>query len=330
MIRASSADARLTHSPATPPPREGAGCDSVCEPIASATTVGSGLPEITENDTLRQGNRPKSASTAFIVGSLGGSLLLHGMAAAVVLACGLWWKDRGWILPVNSGADSIELAASYAKPPPAAEKPLLIPRPDIKPSAATPREMEPQPTAIAKAALEPTRPSTAFADHRESPRSPPAPIAKTRASVEVAEIVPTPHEELPQRKTRAMPTAYPREAKASLSDESLASAASAASSGVKEDKPPAVVRMVKPFYPPESQLAREGGIVKVFLRVDDSGRVIYAEIDKSSGFPRLDQAVMDVVYRIQFAPADGGTTGRASAFVKPFEFTPPQLRPVQR
>lgn len=279
---------------------------------------------------MRRGNRPKSASTAFIVGSLGGSLLLHGMAAAVVLACGFWWKDHGWILPVNSGADSIELAASFAKPPPAAEKPLLVPRPDVKPSAAAPREMEPQPTAIAKVALEPTRPSTAFADYRESPRSPPAPIAKTRAPIEVAEIAPAPHEELPQRKTRAVPTAYPREAKASLSDESLASAASAASSGVKEDKPPVVVRMVKPFYPKESQLARHGGIVKVRFRVDDAGRVVSATLEKSSGFPRLDKAVMDVAYLIQFAPADGGTTGRASEFVAPFEFNPPKLPPARR
>jgi len=48
----------------------------------------------------------------------------------------------------------------------------------------------------------------------------------------------------------------------------------------------------QPEYPPTSKRLGEAGTVIMLLTVDESGRVIEAKIDKSSGFDRLDQAAL--------------------------------------
>jgi protein TonB len=53
----------------------------------------------------------------------------------------------------------------------------------------------------------------------------------------------------------------------------------------------------QPDYPPTSKRLNEAGTVIMLLTVDESGRVIDAKIDKSSGYDRLDQAAMQEALR---------------------------------
>jgi protein TonB len=53
----------------------------------------------------------------------------------------------------------------------------------------------------------------------------------------------------------------------------------------------------QPEYPPTSKRLGEAGTVVMLLTVDESGKVLEASIDKSSGFDRLDQAAMQEAKR---------------------------------
>jgi len=53
----------------------------------------------------------------------------------------------------------------------------------------------------------------------------------------------------------------------------------------------------QPDYPPTSKRLGEAGTVVMLLTVDESGRVIDAKLDKSSGFERLDQAAINEALR---------------------------------
>jgi len=61
-----------------------------------------------------------------------------------------------------------------------------------------------------------------------------------------------------------------------------------------------------PEYPAASRRAKEEGIVSLKLCVDTSGRITKAELVKSSGFPRLDEATLDWVKRERLNPAMQG------------------------
>jgi protein TonB len=50
--------------------------------------------------------------------------------------------------------------------------------------------------------------------------------------------------------------------------------------------------VTQPDYPPTSKRLGEAGTVVMLLTVDESGKVIDAKIDKSSGYERLDQAAI--------------------------------------
>jgi protein TonB len=55
-------------------------------------------------------------------------------------------------------------------------------------------------------------------------------------------------------------------------------------------------------YPREAQLRREQGTVYLRFRMDRSGRVLSAMIDRSSGYPDLDAEVLDMINRAQPLP----------------------------
>lgn len=48
-------------------------------------------------------------------------------------------------------------------------------------------------------------------------------------------------------------------------------------------------------YPSESRSNREEGTVYVRFRIDDSGNVLAVSLSRSSGYPTLDNAVLDMV-----------------------------------
>jgi protein TonB len=56
-------------------------------------------------------------------------------------------------------------------------------------------------------------------------------------------------------------------------------------------------------YPPMLRDAQIGGTVIVWLFVDTEGRVENSKVDKSSGYPMLDAAALDVANTMRFTPA---------------------------
>jgi len=74
---------------------------------------------------------------------------------------------------------------------------------------------------------------------------------------------------------------------------------------VKAAAPPATVPprsnprrpVTQPEYPPTSKRLGEVGTVVMLLTVDESGKVIEAQVDKSSGYERLDQAALEEAKR---------------------------------
>ena len=275
---------------------------------------------------LANGRREHRSRLRF--GPLVASISFHLALAAAVLAVEFWWLETRWLLPVKHGKDSIELQASFASRPPAEANPIVVERPERMPQeAATPEtelpELQPPPTEVQRRPTLPDVAGNTVAELQKDVETTPSPISESRAPLELADA--SEARPVDRRKSKAKPVAValPRDPIASKLEESLASDASAADSGSDVPEVPAVVYNIKPKYPPASELAGEKGIVKILFRIDDSGRVLSATLHESSGFPRLDQATLDVVYQIQFAAADGRSSRRrATTFIAPFEFKP--------
>ncbi|AXK40828.1 energy transducer TonB [Crenobacter cavernae] len=77
----------------------------------------------------------------------------------------------------------------------------------------------------------------------------------------------------------------------------------------------------RPAYPPLSvELGEEG---KVLLRVHVSvdGRAESADVERSSGFPRLDRAALTAVRGWRFVPARRGDEPIAFTYTVPLDFS---------
>ena len=149
---------------------------------------------------------------------------------------------------------------------------------------------------------------------------------------------PTPAEPTPQPKMIAAsrPTASPMTAPPP--DEPVRPAPSQASSAPASPSPPApsaapsgpttppnftaaYLNNPGPQYPYASRRKREQGLVKLRVFVSAAGRPEQVEIERSSGFPLLDQAAQDVVKtRWRFAPAKQGDKAIGAWVVVPLEF----------
>jgi protein TonB len=76
----------------------------------------------------------------------------------------------------------------------------------------------------------------------------------------------------------------------------------------------------QPEYPPTSKRLGEAGTVVLLLTVDESGKVVDAKIQKSSGFERLDQAAMQEALR-NWRLLPGTVGGKPSQMTYPFAVT---------
>ena len=65
----------------------------------------------------------------------------------------------------------------------------------------------------------------------------------------------------------------------------------------------------KPDYPSASRRLEEEGTVSLKFLIGSDGRVLQAEIEKTSGFPRLDEAARNALSKCQFRP--GTVDGKA-------------------
>ncbi|HEY1283093.1 MAG TPA: TonB family protein [Steroidobacteraceae bacterium] len=77
----------------------------------------------------------------------------------------------------------------------------------------------------------------------------------------------------------------------------------------------------RPLYPAESRRSGEQGLVVLRVLVDESGHVAKIEVERSSGFARLDDAARKAVAEAQFRPYVENGVPRQALAVVPIEFT---------
>ncbi len=77
----------------------------------------------------------------------------------------------------------------------------------------------------------------------------------------------------------------------------------------------------RPQYPAESRRSGEEGLVILRVLIDESGRVVSIEVQRSSGFARLDAAARRAVESAQFRPYVENGVPRSALAVVPIEFT---------
>ncbi len=81
------------------------------------------------------------------------------------------------------------------------------------------------------------------------------------------------------------------------------------------------LRNPKPRYPMISRRMGEEGLVKLRVYVTSAGEPRQVELKESCGFPRLDQAALDVVRNWRFVPARRGEAPVDAWVVVPIRFT---------
>lgn len=83
---------------------------------------------------------------------------------------------------------------------------------------------------------------------------------------------------------------------------------------------PDYLRNPPPQYPAESRKLREEGVVLLKVAVTAAGRAADVQLQRSSGYARLDQAALKAVRRWEFKPARVGLTAVACAVEVPVRF----------
>lgn len=241
-------------------------------------------PDITP---ARWSGLPDAGAPARIF-SLGTVVLLHAVA--------LFWLLQVE-LPLPSAPATIMLATLIAPEPlpmaviePVREQPKVEPEPPRPVTRPVPRRKEvvlPKLTAAADA------PSAESAPVQEP--APPEPVAIDAVPV----AAPAPAAVTSAPATAPPPLEPPRFDAAYLSNP-------------------------KPAYPMLSRRAGEEGRVMLRVMVEANGMPSKVEIEKSSGFPRLDEAALEAVRKWKFLPARRGTEAVAESVGVPLNFRLPR------
>jgi protein TonB len=80
------------------------------------------------------------------------------------------------------------------------------------------------------------------------------------------------------------------------------------------------VRAAPPVYPKESQRRREHGTVLLRVLVDSAGRPVQIQVERSSGFDRLDDAARDAVAKFLFRPYEVNGIAQPAQVLIPIGF----------
>jgi periplasmic protein TonB len=80
------------------------------------------------------------------------------------------------------------------------------------------------------------------------------------------------------------------------------------------------VRQPTPIYPLESKRRREKGTVLLRVLVDPTGRPAQIQVERSSGFERLDLAAREAVEKALFRPHEVNGVAQAAQVLIPIEF----------
>ena len=81
------------------------------------------------------------------------------------------------------------------------------------------------------------------------------------------------------------------------------------------------VRAPAPVYPRESNRRRESGTVVLRVLVDPAGHPAQIQVERSSGFDRLDVAAREAVQKALFRPHEVNGVAQAAQVLIPIEFT---------
>lgn len=246
------------------------------------------LPVTADTQPGRWSGPPDAGALARIF-SLGTVLLLHGLA--------LFWLMHVQ-LPLPSAPTTVMLATLIAPEP--------LPMADIEPAREQPK-VEP----------EPPKPVTKPVPRRKEVVLPKLTAAADAPSAESAPVQePAPPEPVA---IDAIPATAPAPA-------AVTAAPVAAPPPTLE--PPrfdaAYLSNPKPAYPMLSRRAGEEGRVMLRVMVEANGMPSKVDIEKSSGFPRLDEAALDAVKKWKFVPARRGTETVAESVVVPLSFRLPR------
>jgi protein TonB len=84
------------------------------------------------------------------------------------------------------------------------------------------------------------------------------------------------------------------------------------------------LRAAPPAYPKESQRRHEYGTVILRILVDTEGRPMQIDIERSSGYPRLDDAAREAAEKFLFRPHEVNGVRQAAQVRIPIGFDPPR------
>ncbi len=211
------------------------------------------------------------------------------LAAAIVchalLLFGFKLEAPARPLPASDDASAVDVSLVPAPPEPppveATPAPEIIPPPEPPAPAPTPDESMPPAPAAT--------PAPAIAPE---PRSLPRPPAH-----------PHPANTAPK----------PAASRGSVNRGSVASGAVGMAARYRSNP--------KPDYPPEAKRLRQQGVVLLKVEVGADGRAGGVSLERSSGFPLLDQAAIQAVKRWTFEPATVAGLPAASAVDVPIRFS---------
>lgn len=209
------------------------------------------------------------------------------MGAGVVLLhlAALWALQTGLHRGVVALPVPVVLVSEWVQPPrpqPARPPPVARPGASSKPSVSS---------MVPKAVAQPTPVPQAVAD---APPSANAPTGTTQPAAALAPIA-------------ATGVATPVVAPAPVKDELPSSDAD-------------YLQNPKPAYPAMSKRLGEQGRVVVRVRIGADGVPLQAEIGKSSGFERLDQAALATTMRWRYVPGTRGGVPQSMWFSVPINF----------
>ena len=148
------------------------------------------------------------------------------------------------------------------------------------------------------------------------PPTQPPPTAAPAPPTPLAPTSPAPPAQVPQVEVAVMPSAAPTQAITAVANSNpqpapapapaIAAAPAAPARAAPPTRTPASVSAAqceKPDYPTASRRMEEEGTVSMRFLVGVDGKVIQSEIEKSSGFKRLDEAARAGLSKCRFQPA---------------------------
>ncbi len=244
-------------------------------------------------DTLSMPSAPRVTTRKRLVAVLAGVVSMHALLAALLLTA------RS--APAERPVDAQPITAVLLSPEAAPARAVQSAPPLSKPQLATKTKPAPKPVVPVAPAMRPTPPvmtapaTKAVAEHEVPPAQPAAPAAPAAAQA-------------------APSTAAPAAPAQPAARETLAIAA-------PKSVPHVECSIVKPDYPALSRRRAETGVASVRFVVGVTGSIEQAELVKSSGYARLDEAALAAVRASTCHPyVENGSPLRV-ANTQPFAFS---------